>query len=46
MPNSQLLIVHDQGHLPSFFVNGIDYLKAFMQNPYKKLVAGKGVVVE
>ncbi|MBO9203204.1 MULTISPECIES: alpha/beta hydrolase [Niastella] len=46
MPNSQILIVHDQGHLPSFFVNGIDYLKMFMQDPYKKLVAGKGVVVE
>jgi pimeloyl-ACP methyl ester carboxylesterase len=46
MPNSQLLIVHDQGHLPSFFVNGVDYLKTFIQNPYKKLVAGKGVVVE
>jgi len=46
MPNSQLLIVHDQGHLPPFFVNGVDYLKAFIQNPYKKLVAGKGVVVE
>lgn len=46
MPNSQLLIVHDQGHLPSFYVNGVDYLKAFMQHPYKKLVAGKGVIVE
>jgi pimeloyl-ACP methyl ester carboxylesterase len=46
MPNSQVLIVHDQGHLPSFFVNGVDYLKMFIQNPYKKLVAAKGVVVE
>ena len=46
MPNSRLLIVHDQGHLPSFFVNGVDYLNQFMQNPYKKMVAGKGVVVE
>jgi pimeloyl-ACP methyl ester carboxylesterase len=46
MPNSQLLIVHDQGHLPSFFVNGVDYLKMFMQHPYQKLVASKGVVVE
>lgn len=46
MPNSQVLIVHDQGHIPSFFVNGVDYLVPFMQNPYKKLVAGKGVIVE
>jgi pimeloyl-ACP methyl ester carboxylesterase len=46
MPNSQLLIVHDHGHLPSFFVNGVDYLKAFIQDPYKKLVASKGVIIE
>jgi pimeloyl-ACP methyl ester carboxylesterase len=47
MPNSQLLIVHDQGHIPSWFVNGVDYLKLFMQDPYKKIVsASKGVIVE
>jgi len=46
MPNSQVLIVHDQGHVPSFFVNRVDYLQPFMQNPYKKLVAGKGAIVE
>jgi pimeloyl-ACP methyl ester carboxylesterase len=47
MPNSQLLIVHDQGHLPSFFVDGVDYLKPFMQDPYKKIKsASKNIKIE
>jgi pimeloyl-ACP methyl ester carboxylesterase len=47
MPNSQVIIVHDQGHIPSFFVDGVDYLKLFMENPYRKIVsASKGVKVE
>jgi pimeloyl-ACP methyl ester carboxylesterase len=47
MPNSKLLIVHDQGHLPSFFVDGVDYLKLFMQDPYQKIVSGsKNVIIE
>jgi pimeloyl-ACP methyl ester carboxylesterase len=47
MPNSQLLIVHDQGHTPSFSVDGVDYLKLFMQDPYKKMVAAsKAVIIE
>jgi pimeloyl-ACP methyl ester carboxylesterase len=46
MPNSQLLIVHNQGHTPALKVNGIDFVKAFMANPYGKLVAAKEVTVE
>ncbi|WP_205513712.1 alpha/beta fold hydrolase [Longitalea arenae] len=46
MPNSQILIVHDQGHLPSFYVNGVDYLQQFMRDPFKKMVASKGVTIE
>lgn len=40
MPYSQLLIVHDQGHIPSSFVDGVDYLNLFMHDPYKKIVSG------
>jgi pimeloyl-ACP methyl ester carboxylesterase len=39
MPNSQLLIVHNQGHAPALWVNGVDFVKMFMANPYAKLVA-------
>jgi hypothetical protein len=46
MPNSQILIVHDQGHIPSFYVNGVDYLQQFMRDPFKKMVASKGVIIE
>jgi pimeloyl-ACP methyl ester carboxylesterase len=47
MPNSQLMTVHDQGHIPSFFVDGVDYLKLFMDHPYKKIVAAsKKVIIE
>jgi len=47
MPNSQVLIVHDRGHLPGFMVNGIDILKMFMNDPYKKIISpSKDVVVE
>ncbi|HEX6426609.1 MAG TPA: alpha/beta fold hydrolase [Niastella sp.] len=47
MPNSQLLIVHNQGHCPSFYVDGVDFLKLFMQDPYKKIVStSKDVIIE
>ncbi len=47
MPNSQLLLVHDQGHLPNFSVDGEDFIKMFFENPYKKLVsASKNAKVE
>ena len=46
MPNSQLLIIHNQGHTPALKVNGVDFVKAFMANPYRKLVATKDVMVE
>lgn len=47
MPNSQILIVHNQGHLPGFMVNGVDFLSLFMNNPYKKIISTvKDVVVE
>jgi hypothetical protein len=36
--------VHDDEHLPTFFVNGVDYLKMFMQNPLQEMVASKVVV--
>lgn len=37
MPNSQLLIIHNKGHAPGFTVDGTDYVKLFLDNPYKQL---------
>lgn len=47
MPNAQLLIVHNNAHGARWMVDGVDYLKMFMADPYKKIVSGsKNVVVE
>ncbi len=47
MPNSQLLIVHDNGHGAMLKVDGIDFVKMFLDNPYKKIVSPlKKVIVE
>lgn len=37
MPNSQLLIIKNKGHAPGFTVNGTDYVKLFLSDPYRKL---------
>lgn len=39
MPNAQIMIVHDNGHGARYYVNGVDFLKTFLENPYKKLVS-------
>ncbi len=39
MPNSQLLIIHNKGHAPGFTVDGTDYVKLFLDNPYKQLTS-------
>ena len=47
IPGSQLLIIHDKGHAPGFTVDGTDYMKIFMDNPYQKIVSqSKNVIVE
>ena len=47
MPNSQLLIRHNKGHAPGFTVDGIDYVKLFLANPFQKLVSqSKDLVIE
>ncbi|WP_276484049.1 alpha/beta fold hydrolase [Paraflavitalea pollutisoli] len=39
MPNAQVMIVHDNGHGARYYVNGVDFLKSFLENPYQKLVS-------
>lgn len=47
MPNARLMTVHNNGHGARFIVNGIDFLKMFMDDPYKKLVSPvKNVIIE
>lgn len=47
MPNSQLLIVHGRGHTPGYTVDGVDYVKIFLDNPLKKIVSqSKNLVIE
>jgi pimeloyl-ACP methyl ester carboxylesterase len=47
MPNSQLLIIHNKGHAPGFTVDGTDYVKLFLDNPYQKLISkSKNLIVE
>lgn len=47
MPNSQLLIVHDNGHGVRLKVDGVDFVEMFLNNPYKKIISPtKNVVVE
>lgn len=45
MPNSQLLIIHNRGHLSGFTVDGTDYVKMFFEHPYRKLVAKSAALV-
>jgi pimeloyl-ACP methyl ester carboxylesterase len=39
MPNSQLLIFHNRGHVPGMGVRGTDFVKMFMTDPYRKIVS-------
>lgn len=47
MPNAQLITVHNNGHGARLAMKGVDFLKMFLANPYKKLVSPlKEVIVE
>jgi hypothetical protein len=47
MPNAQLITVHNNGHGVRLAMKGVDFLKMFLANPYKKLVSPlKEVIVE
>jgi pimeloyl-ACP methyl ester carboxylesterase len=47
MPNSQLLIFHNRGHVPGMGVKGTDFVKMFISDPFKKIVSTtKEVIVE
>ena len=47
MPNAQLLIIHNRAHGPGFGIDGIDFVKMLLDNPYKKIIStSKNVVVE
>lgn len=47
MPHAQLIIFHNNGHGARLGMNGIDFLKMFIANPYKKLVSPlKEVTIE
>ena len=47
MPNAQVLIVHNNGHIARVATKEVDFLKLFLEAPYKKLVSPvKGVIVE
>ncbi|MBB2149124.1 alpha/beta fold hydrolase [Pedobacter gandavensis] len=39
MPNSQLLVFHNRGHLSGFGFQGTDFLQLFMEYPYRKIVS-------
>ena len=39
MPNSQLLLIHNRAHGSGFGIDGIDFLKMFLDNPYKKIIS-------
>lgn len=47
MPNTQSLIIHNQAHGVSLMVDGVDYLKLFLGNPYGRIISqSKNVRVE
>lgn len=47
LPNSQLLLIYNQGHVPSLGGHGANFLDMFINNPSKKLVSTtKDVMVE
>ena len=47
MPNSQLLIIRNRAHGSGFWADGTDFLKMFMDNPYRKIISPtKNVIVE
>ncbi|SEW56344.1 alpha/beta hydrolase [Chitinophaga arvensicola] len=47
IPNSQLLVVHNKGHVPGLKVDGVDFISLFMEDPYKKIISPvKDVLVE
>lgn len=47
MPHAQVLIVHNNGHIARVAMQGVDFLKLFLEAPYRKLVSPfKEVIVE
>lgn len=47
MPNSQLLMMHNRGHVPRLKVDDTDFVKLFLEQPYRKIISPvKDVTVE
>lgn len=47
IPNSQLLLFHNRGHVPGMAIRSADFVKMFMDDPYRKIMSpSKEVVVE
>lgn len=44
MPHTQILIKHNAGHVPGFVLDGTDYLKMFLANPYRQITAASASV--
>jgi pimeloyl-ACP methyl ester carboxylesterase len=44
LPNAQIITVHNNTHGARLAVKGVDFLKMFIANPYKKLVSPIGEV--
>lgn len=44
MPNTQILIRHHAGHVPGFVIDGTDYLKMFLADPYKPITGASASV--
>lgn len=47
MPNSQSLLIRNRAHVPGFIVDGTDFLKMFMDDPFQKIISPtKNAIVE
>jgi pimeloyl-ACP methyl ester carboxylesterase len=47
MPHAQSFVIKNQGHVPSFLVDGFELPKYFYENPYRKIVpATPNIVAE
>lgn len=44
MPHTQILIKHNAGHVPGFVLDGTDYLKMFLADPYRQITAASASV--
>ena len=47
MPNAQLMIIHNKGHAAGFTVDGVDYVKIFLDNPDKTIISqSKNLIIK